>query len=177
MRRAKHSPVAASPPRRAYLGLGSNLGDRRANLEAARARLEAEPGINVLRTSAVYESEPVGVADQPWFLNSVLEIRTDLSPRELLATLKRIERDLGRQPGRRWGERLIDLDLLLYDGQTIAQPDLQVPHPQLWNRLFVLLPLAELLPDLRAPDGRSIQQAIAGLEGFQAIHLLAPLPA
>lgn len=156
-----------------YVSLGSNLGDRRANLEAAVEKLEQEPGVRVLRRSSLYDTEPVGVADQPWFLNAVLEIETELAAGELLRKLKRIEWELGRQPGRRWGERLIDLDLLLYGEQSVAEPGLIVPHPEMWRRLFVLVPLAELAPDLRAPDGRGIGQVIEDLEGSQAIRALA----
>lgn len=156
--------------RRAYIGVGSNLGDRLANLVAAVEKLRGQAGVRVLRCSHLYETEPVGVADQPWFLNGVLEIETDLGPWELLSTLKRIERELGRQPGRRWGERLIDLDLLLYGDQPVAEKDLSVPHPEMWSRLFVLIPLAELAPRLRRPDGRSIEQAIADLRGSHDIR-------
>jgi 2-amino-4-hydroxy-6-hydroxymethyldihydropteridine diphosphokinase len=164
--------VPVSPGRLVYVGIGSNLGDRRANLEAAIGKLQSEPGVRVMRRSALYETEPVGVADQPWFVNGVLELDTDLTARDLLVTLKRIERELGRLPARRWAERAIDLDLLLYEDQAIAEPELVIPHPRLWRRLFVLLPLAELAPHLRTPDGRGIQQVIADLRGSQAIRPL-----
>ena len=160
----------------AFVGLGSNLGDRRANLEAAVEKLAREPGVQLLRRSSLYETEPVGVADQPWFLNAALEIEAELAAGELLGTLKRIERELGRRPGRRWGERLIDLDLLLYGEQSVAEPDLIVPHPEMWRRLFVLVPLAELAPDLRAPDGRSIWEIIDQLRGSHEIRALTELP-
>ena len=160
-----------------YVGLGSNLGDRVANLEAAMERLAQEPGVRLLRRSAVYETEPVGVLDQPWFANAVVEIESELRPRELLAVLKGIERDLGRRPTRRWGERLIDLDLLLYGDERVDEPDLVVPHPELWRRLFVLVPLAELAPALRAPDGRSIREVIASLADAQGVRSLAAFPA
>lgn len=159
-----HSPVA----RLAYVGLGSNLGDRAANLQAAVARLERAAGVRVLRQSSLWESAPWGVADQPWFLNSVVELLTTLSAEALLETLKATEAALGRAPGPRWGPRLIDLDLLLYDDRAIASPDLVVPHPRLWERRFVLEPLAELRPGLRSPDGRPIQMVAAGLAATQA---------
>jgi len=174
-RAVKSRPPAPNPQPPVFVGLGSNLGDRRANLEAAVEKLAREPGVRVVRRSSLYETEPVGVADQPWFLNAVLEIETKLAAGELLRTLKRIERELGRRPGRRWGERLIDLDLLLYGEQPLAEPDLTVPHPEMWRRLFVLVPLAELAPDLRAPDGRSIGRVIEDLAGSQAIRAL-PVP-
>lgn len=164
---------ASSALSRCYIGLGSNLGDREANLEAAVGALSSEAGVRVLRQSGVYETEPVGVVDQGWFFNAVVEIESALGPPELLAALKRIEARLGRRPGRRWGERLIDLDLLLYDDLVVGEPDLTIPHPELWRRLFVLLPLAEVARDLRAPDGRTVQEAIAGLEGSQGIRRLA----
>lgn len=156
---------------RAWLGLGANLGDRQANLAAALARLEQEPRIRVLRRSRWYESEPIGVTDQPWFLNGVVEIETTLPPRALLDALKRIEWELGRRPTRRWGERVIDLDILLYDDQRLETPDLVLPHPRLWQRLFVLAPLAELYPALRAPDGRLIEEVAAELSRTTTVRV------
>jgi 2-amino-4-hydroxy-6-hydroxymethyldihydropteridine diphosphokinase len=153
-----------------YLGLGSNLGEREANLAAAVDRLEREPGVRVLRRSSLYETQPVGVIDQPSFLNAAVEIETELAPRDLLGVLKRIELDLGRRPGRRWGERLIDIDLLLYDDLALRDRDLTVPHREMWGRLFVLVPLAELAPDVRSPDGRTIQQVIAALDDSRGIR-------
>jgi 2-amino-4-hydroxy-6-hydroxymethyldihydropteridine diphosphokinase len=140
----------------AYIGLGANLGDRQASLAAAIQLLTDSPGIRVRRGSRWYESAPVGVLDQPWFLNGVIEIETELSPSALLARLKQIEQQLGRESSRRWGERLIDLDLLLYGDRRVDLPDLVVPHAELWNRRFVLVPLAELRPDLRSPSGQLI---------------------
>jgi 2-amino-4-hydroxy-6-hydroxymethyldihydropteridine diphosphokinase len=157
----------------AYVGLGSNLGDRPSNLASALERLTAD-GVRVLRRSDLYETAPVGVVDQPWFLNAVAELRVSLTPRALLELFKTIERDLGRRPTRRWGERVIDLDLLLYGAEEVDDPDLTVPHPELWRRLFVLVPLAELRPDLHAPDGRRIADVIADLRGSQAIRPLLP---
>ena len=133
----------------AYLGLGSNLGDRRANLTAAVAGLP--PAASVLRASSIYQTEPWGYLEQPAFLNQVLEVETNLSPVDLLAALKRLEAGLGRQATFRYGPRLIDLDILFYDQLVLDQPDLVIPHPQLTQRAFVLVPLAELAPDLRHP--------------------------
>ena len=133
----------------AYLGLGSNLGDRRSNLTAAVAGLP--PAASVLRASSIYQTEPWGYLEQPAFLNQVLEVETNLSPVDLLAALKRLEAGLGRQATFRYGPRLIDLDILLYDQLVLDQPDLVIPHPQLTQRAFVLVPLAELAPDLRHP--------------------------
>jgi 2-amino-4-hydroxy-6-hydroxymethyldihydropteridine diphosphokinase len=114
--------------------------------------------------SSVRETDPVGFADQPKFLNAVAELRTDLSPRELLERLLAIERELGRERARerRWGPRLIDLDLLLYGGEVIDEPGLTVPHPRLAERRFVLEPLAEIAPGLRLPDGRAVRELLVG---------------
>ncbi len=132
-----------------YLGLGSNLGDRRANLVAAAGALP--PAATVLRASGLYQTEPWGYLEQPAFLNQVLEVETSLPPLDLLAALKRLEAQLGRQATFRYGPRLIDLDILLYDQLVLNQPDLVIPHPQLAERAFVLVPLAELAPDRLHP--------------------------
>jgi 2-amino-4-hydroxy-6-hydroxymethyldihydropteridine diphosphokinase len=132
-----------------YLALGSNLGDRRANLQAAIARLA--PQIEIEQVSAVYETEPAYVLDQPRFLNLALRGRTTLAPPALLAALKTIERDLGRTAGTRFGPRLIDLDILLYDDQALASDELTIPHPRMAERPFVLVPLAEIAPNLTPP--------------------------
>jgi 2-amino-4-hydroxy-6-hydroxymethyldihydropteridine diphosphokinase len=133
----------------AYLGLGSNLGDRRANLTTAAAAMA--PAAVVLRSSSIYQTEPWGYLEQPAFLNQVLEVETSLSPVDLLAALKRMEAGLGRQATFRYGPRLIDLDILLYDQLVLHQPDLVIPHAQLAERAFVLVPLAELAPNLMHP--------------------------
>ncbi len=139
----------------AYIGLGSNLGDREDNLRAALERL-AEFGR--VRVSSLRETEPVGVTDQPRFLNAAAELVTELSPQDLLARLLEIERELGRDRARerRWGPRTIDLDLLLYGDQVLDEPGLTVPHPRLDERRFVLEPLHELAPELSLPDGRRV---------------------
>ncbi len=147
----------------AYLGLGSNLGDRLANLQAAAAALP--PAARVLRASRVYETPPWGYAEQPAFLNQVLEIDTALPPLELLGVLKDIEASLGRTPTFRYGPRLIDLDILLYNSQALELPGLSIPHPRLSERAFVLVPLAELAPDLRHPvNGKSIQELLEAVD-------------
>jgi 2-amino-4-hydroxy-6-hydroxymethyldihydropteridine diphosphokinase len=158
----------------AFIGLGANLGDRAGTLEAAVAALGSAAGVEIRRRSSFYESAPVGVLDQPWFLNGVIEVATTLAPLDLLRVLQQIERDLGRRPTRRWGERVVDLDLLLYGNQRVDLPELVVPHPELWNRRFVLQPLAELAPELRAPDGRVIAEVAAALAPEQ---VLRPNPA
>ena len=146
----------------AYIGLGANLGDREENLRAALERLR---GLGPLRVSSFRETEPVGVIDQPPFLNAAAELETDLAPRELLARLLEIERDLGRERAEetRWGPRPIDLDLLVYGAGTIEEPGLTVPHPRLAERRFELEPLHELAPDLALPDGRRIRDLLDAL--------------
>ncbi len=136
-----------------YLGLGSNIGDRQANLEAALAGLPAI-GVRVTRASPVYETEPVDFTDQRWFLNLVVEAETELFPLQLLARLQRIERDLGRVRTVARGPRTLDIDILLYGQAVIQRPDLEIPHPRMAERRFVLAPLADLAPDLRHPVTR-----------------------
>jgi 2-amino-4-hydroxy-6-hydroxymethyldihydropteridine diphosphokinase len=146
----------------AYIGLGANLGDREQSLRAALARLGE---LGRIRTSAFCETEPVGVTDQPRFLNAAAELETDLGPRELLGRLLEIERELGRERAAeaRWGPRPIDLDLLVYGEETIDEPGLTVPHPRLPERRFALEPLHELAPTLTLPDGRRIQDLLDAL--------------
>jgi 2-amino-4-hydroxy-6-hydroxymethyldihydropteridine diphosphokinase len=147
---------------RAYVGLGANVGNRRANLDRAVELMVADPGIRVLAVSSVRETDPVGYEDQPRFLNAACAVETELGPRELLERLLAIERALGRErTGPRFGPRTIDLDLLLYGNETLDEPGLTVPHPRLAERLFVLEPLLELAPDLVLPDGRAIRDLIA----------------
>jgi len=139
----------------AYIGLGSNLGDRRAMIAEALGRLHPT------RVSAIVETDPVGRTDQPRFLNAVAEVDTDLSPAALLERLLDIERDLGRVRKERWGPRSIDLDLLLYGDQQVATERLSVPHPELPRRRFVLEGLAELCPDRAVPGlGRTVKELL-----------------
>ncbi|TMC13398.1 MAG: 2-amino-4-hydroxy-6-hydroxymethyldihydropteridine diphosphokinase [Chloroflexi bacterium] len=132
-----------------YLALGSNLGDRSRHLEQARAELGAR-GVRVLRASSVQETEPFGVKEQPPFLNQVLEVDFEGTPRELLDAAKAVEAAVGRTETYRWGPREIDVDILLFDELTVAEEGLSIPHPGLAEREFVLAPLRELRPDL--PD-------------------------
>ncbi|MEW6058644.1 MAG: 2-amino-4-hydroxy-6-hydroxymethyldihydropteridine diphosphokinase [Actinomycetota bacterium] len=140
----------------AYLGLGSNLGDRLANLQRAVTLLAAHDGLDVVRSSRVYETDPVGGPPQPEYLNAVLEVQTALSPRELLGTCQGVENELGRVRAERWGPRTIDVDVLTYADETVDEPDLSIPHPRMHERGFVLLPLSELDPDPPLPDGRRL---------------------
>jgi 2-amino-4-hydroxy-6-hydroxymethyldihydropteridine diphosphokinase len=142
---------------RAYVGLGSNLGDREATLLRALELLAAEPGLTVTAVSVFRDTEPVGHIEQPRFLNGVAAVDTELSARELLDRLLGVERSLGRRRnGPRFGPRTVDLDLLLYGDATIDEAGLSVPHPRLGERRFVLEPLAELDPALTLPDGRKV---------------------
>ena len=141
-----------------YIALGTNLGDKEKNLKEALGRL-AQKGITVCKVSDFMETRPYGVIDQPDFLNAVAEVRTEKSPADLLQVLLQIEQEMGRKRIRRWGERNIDLDLLLYDDQIIDLPDLKVPHPDMQNRDFVLCPLAQIAPETVHPVlGKTIGQ-------------------
>ena len=143
----------------AYVGLGANLGDREATIRRAAELIGAS------RLSTVIETEPWGYADQPRFLNAVAELETALAPRQLLDHLLDVERRLGRERvGPQWGPRTIDLDLLLYGDEAIDEPGLVVPHPRLLERLFVLQPLAELVPEQRIPGRGTVREALAGLQ-------------
>ena len=144
---------------RAYVGLGSNLGDREGTVLAAAERLGPH------RLSRIRETEPWGYADQPWFLNAAAELETELAPRELLERLLEIERGLGRtRNGPRYGPRTVDLDLLLYGDLVVAEPGLTVPHPRLAERLFVLEPLFELNAGLFIPGHGPVGALIRGLQ-------------
>lgn len=156
--------------RQAFLGVGSNLGDRWATICGALAALARAPGITALEASAVYETAPVGVADQPPFLNLVAGVETTLTPEALLAVLHEQEKAAGRRRDQevRWGPRTLDLDLLLFEGETRAGPGLTLPHPRMWERAFVTVPLRELLSRV----GRFQRPKWAAVRAR-----LAPLPA
>lgn len=164
-----------------YIGIGSNLGPREVNLYAAVDALRRMDTIAVKRCSSIYESAPVG-PDQPRFLNAVVEIECALAPLRLLACLKQIEQDLGRQRRKRWGPREIDLDVLLWEGEVIAEARLQVPHLELHKRRFALEPLCELAPEVKHPvTGEPMcellrklgPQDVIKLEGAQALLVSA----
>jgi len=138
----------------AYVGLGSNIGDRLAHLKAAVQALESR-GIVVKEASSVYETDPVG-PPQPDFLNAAVALEADLPPVELVAALKQVEAEIGRQQAERWGPRVIDLDLLLYGEQTVSEPGITVPHPELTNRAFALVPVLEMDGDVELPSGEPL---------------------
>jgi 2-amino-4-hydroxy-6-hydroxymethyldihydropteridine diphosphokinase len=155
--------MTTNPPSIIFLALGSNLGDRSANLRAAIAALP--PVVRVMQESLVYETAPWGFADQPAFLNMALKGNTSLGPVELLQELRNLETRLGRLPAVRWGPRLIDMDILFYADLVLDIQGLVIPHPHLHERAFVLVPLADLAPDLIHPVFcRSVRELLAGVD-------------
>jgi 2-amino-4-hydroxy-6-hydroxymethyldihydropteridine diphosphokinase len=140
-----------------YLGLGSNLGDRLDTLGRAVRLLGARPGLTVTASSRVWETAPVGGPEQPEFLNAVVRASSDLSPSELLDACHHVESELGRVRDVRWGPRTIDIDILLIDERVVDETDLEVPHPRMTERAFVMLPLLELAPDVALPDGTRLR--------------------
>lgn len=158
-----------------YLGLGSNLGDRRGHLQAAATALSAH-GVAVTAASSVYDTEPVGlVLDQPEFLNACLRIDTELEPLELLDAAKTVEREVGRATGGvRDGPRVIDVDVLLLGSRTFSSDRLRLPHPQVSSRRFVLVPLLELDPQLALPGGERLADLLAALGPGQEVRRAGP---
>ena len=139
--------------KRVYLSLGSNLGDRRANIHKALQQLDAN-GVNVQRVSSLYRTQPVGYARQPWFVNCAVEVATDLMPVQLVRRCQAIERELGRKPGRHDGPRPIDIDILLCENAVLQSSEVTIPHPRMAERRFVLVPLSEIAGDERHPVSR-----------------------
>lgn len=159
---------------RAFLGLGSNVGERLDNLREAAGRLR-ERGIQVRRSSRIYETAPVGGPDgQGDFLNAVIEVDTDSDARALLDACLAVEEEMGRERSERWGPRVIDLDLLTFDDQTIDEPDLVVPHPRMHERMFVLAPLLELDADPMLPGGRAVATLRLGGASISEVRPFAP---
>lgn len=161
--------------KKVFIGLGSNLGDRRSYLEAACCELSAHPGIRVLQRSSLYETEPLGYLDQGWFLNQVVEMETILDAEQLLSFTQGIEDDLGRKRSLRWGPRVIDLDILLYGDLVLNLPKLIIPHPRMYERQFVLVPLAEIAGKFLHPDGKTSREHMEILQrkGAEEIRLFS----
>jgi 2-amino-4-hydroxy-6-hydroxymethyldihydropteridine diphosphokinase len=155
----------------AYVGIGSNLGDRLENLRAAVRDMAGTADVRVVRSSSVYETAPVGGPQQGDFLNAVVEISTELEPHALLEALQRIENELGRVRAERFGPRTIDLDLLLYGDEEIDDPDLTVPHPRMRERAFVVVPLTELGAGNALPNGRPLEPVT---DAAQTVRRFAP---
>jgi len=148
----------------AFIGIGSNLGSPQENCQQSIAFLKKIPKLKIIAHSSFYETEPVGLTDQNWFLNTVIEVTTELEPIALLDALLAIEVIMGRTRNKKWGPRIIDLDLLLYEGQVLKNSRLEIPHPEMTQRRFVLAPLAELAPDLVHPlEKKTIRQLLSEL--------------
>jgi 2-amino-4-hydroxy-6-hydroxymethyldihydropteridine diphosphokinase len=161
-------------PAGVFIGLGSNLGDRRANIFEALDRIRKQPDIRILKESSLYESEPHGDA-KTWFVNGVIEIETEFTPEQLLKRLKAIETAMGRKrvKGKRWGSRIIDLDILFYGSLVLRKRTLTIPHPEVANRRFVLLPLSELAPQLIHPVLQaSVSDLLASVKDQKRIALM-----
>lgn len=153
-----------------FIGIGSNLGPKEENIRRALDLMAGESGVSLIGVAPLYKTSPVGYQDQDWFLNTVAEIETVLPPRDLLAALLRIESGMGRRRAVRWGPRVIDLDILLYGDEVIKTPELEIPHPRLEERAFVVVPLSRLHPDMILPGGRTAADLAALLSGSQHVE-------
>lgn len=158
---------------RAFIGIGSNLGERKDNYRESCDKIGALPKTRIVKASSLYESEPLGDATT-WFINGVIEIETEFTAEQLLKQLQAIEATMGRKrvKGKKWGSRIIDLDILLFGKEVIEKRNLKVPHPELQNRRFVLIPLSELAPQLIHPKlNVSINDLLTGLKDKKRVHL------
>ena len=164
-------------PQRVFIGIGSNLGDRKAHYYRALERVAELPKTRIVKESSLYESEPLGDA-QTWYVNGVIEIETEFTPGQLLRRLKGIEQAMGRKKKaqtKRWTSRTIDLDILFFDNQVVNTHSLKIPHPELHNRRFVLLPLSELAPNLTHPRfGVTISKLLVALKNDKKVMIMPP---
>ncbi|OCA91583.1 2-amino-4-hydroxy-6-hydroxymethyldihydropteridine diphosphokinase [Pseudobacillus wudalianchiensis] len=157
---------------KAFLSLGTNLGDRFANLQAALHLLQSYEAVTVGKLSSIYETEPVGYTDQPAFLNMVIQVTTSLSAEELLDLCLSIEQELGRIREFKWGPRIIDLDILMYNQDNIESEKLIVPHPRMHERAFVLVPLIEINPNICSPESdMPLEEALSSIEERKGVRL------
>jgi 2-amino-4-hydroxy-6-hydroxymethyldihydropteridine diphosphokinase len=155
-----------------YVGVGSNIGDRKQNFLEALSRLAKLPDTKIIRESSLYESEPLGES-KDWYVNAVIQIETKFRPDMLLEKFKNIERTMGRKKvKKRWGSRVIDLDILLYDGLIVKKKNLRIPHPEMPNRKFVLLPLSEIGPQIVHPElGMTVSELLINVNDSKKVHL------
>ena len=160
-----------------YLGLGSNIGDRAQHLVDACVVLQQHPAITVQAVSSLYHTAPVGVTAQDWFVNAVMCLHTTLSPAALLCVTQATERRLGRVTTFRWGPRVIDIDILLYDALQVHTPSLTIPHAALHERRFVLVPLVELAPEYQLPCGARVCDLLSALPDDNDVQWMGPFPA
>jgi 2-amino-4-hydroxy-6-hydroxymethyldihydropteridine diphosphokinase len=160
-----------------YIGLGSNIGDRTRHVVNACTTLSQHPAITLQAVSSLYRTAPVGMTQQDWFLNAVARLQTTLTPPSLLSVTQATERRIGRTPTFHWGPRVIDIDILLYDALCIQTPFLTLPHAALEARLFALVPLHELAPQLKLPSGVDIQALLTTLGQHDSVRRLGPFPA
>lgn len=159
-----------------YLGLGSNRGNREQHLSRAVTTLEQHPYITVQRLSSLYHTNPVGFTNQGWFLNAVMQIHTTLRPNALLCVTQAVERRIGRTPMFHWGPRILDIDILLYDSLQLHTPFLTIPHAALMERLFVIAPLAEIVPSLQLPNSRPIRDLLTALADHNHVQRVGSFP-
>jgi len=164
--------MASGITHQVYIGIGSNVGNKRENFFEAVTRLAKLPNTRVLKESSLYESEPLGDAKE-WYVNGAVEIETKFKPDMLLKKFKNIERAMGRKKiKKRWGARVIDLDILLYDSAVVKKKNLRIPHPEMSNRKFVLIPLSEIAPQLIHPElGVTISEMLINVKDDKKIHL------
>ena len=160
-------------PHQVYIGIGSNLGNKKENYLEVLTRIGKIPKTRIIKESSIYESEPLGESKE-WYVNGVVEIETDLKPDLLLQKCKNIERAMGRKKVRkRWGARIIDLDILLYDSVKLEKKNLEIPHPEMHKRKFVLVPLSEIAPQVIHPIlGATISELLVGLKDNKRVSLL-----